>query len=116
MPTQATPPKDCEKKQTRLLKDIKFKDLVETFGDIIFNFEYRRMVTDFFHPLPTLASKSRKQAQSILKEQTSVDEDSEEDSDETLARHLLRDEDSSDMDSDDDYYEDEDDESSSGEE
>jgi len=52
VPTEATPPKDKDAKQNKMLKDIKFKDLVEMFGDIIFNFEYRRMVTDFFHPVP----------------------------------------------------------------
>ena len=35
------------------LKEILFKDLVDQFGDIIFNFEYRRMVTNFFHPPST---------------------------------------------------------------
>ena len=47
LPTSDSP----EPKQTSLLKSIKFKDLVDQFGDIIFNFEYRRMVTDFFHPV-----------------------------------------------------------------
>jgi hypothetical protein len=61
VPTSATPPKDQNAKQTKPLKDIKFKDLAEMFGDIIFNFEYRRMVTDFFHPI-SLDEKSRKQA------------------------------------------------------
>jgi hypothetical protein len=45
--------------QTKKLKEILFKDLVDQFGDIIFNFEYRRMVTNFFHP-PTANDKTEK--------------------------------------------------------
>ena len=94
------------------------------FGDIIFNFEYRRMVTDFFHPTP-MDEKSRKQNASLEKSRRAGsiasqyrkdqisdddDEDSEEDSDQSYSRHQLDQEEDDDSSEDsDDYYDDEDD-------
>jgi len=89
-----------------------FREMVESFGDIIFNFEYRRMVTDFFHP-------THKTTPSTLKKHSPENtSSSEEEENSDYERHMLIDGDDGsgedESESEEDYY-DEEGESSSGE-